>query len=401
MSDRRDGASHPGPHPQSPMRSALHEIASKGIVYGLGASFNGLVSFTLIPFFTHRLTAAEYGRFAIAEVVLNLILVLLGLGMNVAILARYPSVPPEERRRFFGGLLSFMLVAIVVLEAAFLMLALRWGTTIASVLDMRMFYLIAAISAIETIWLVFATLYRAEGRAWRYIGASVFQASAGLVATVWLIRRLGYRDDGILIGRLMGDAALLAIVLLPQMMRYSFGGGLSTGKDLLRIGLPLIPATFSSMWVLTSPRYLIEWYGSVADVGVYAMSSKLAGVIQILFIQPFAMAWMVSLFTIYRRPDAGRIYARVLTYYIVLGTTFALALGPLGRVVVPVLAHQRFPLSTGIMLVVALAQVAAGLMYPLNIGPYVLEETRKMTPVFVASSVLITILGIVLVRRWG
>src|SRR2546425_2938489 len=167
------------------------------------------------------------------------------------------------------------------------------------------------------------------------------------------------------------------------------------------IGLPLIPATFSTMWVMTSPRYFSEWYGSISHVGVFAMSSKLAGVMQILFIQPFAMAWMVSLFTIYRRPDAGRIYARVLTYYIVLGTTLALALGSLGRVIVPTLAQERFPLSTAIVLVVALAQVASGLMYPLNIGPYVLEKTSKMTPVFVASSVLITILGIVLVRQWS
>ena len=75
------------------MKSALRELTSKGLVYGLGASFNGLVSFLLIPFFTGRLSATEYGRYAIAEMVLNLILVLLGLGMNVAILARYPNVP--------------------------------------------------------------------------------------------------------------------------------------------------------------------------------------------------------------------------------------------------------------------------------------------------------------------
>src|SRR2546425_68252 len=266
--DRPDGASLPEPRPQSHMRSALREIAGKGVVYGLGASFNGVVGFILIPFFTHRLTAAEYGRFAIAEMVLNLILVLLGLGMNVAILARYPSVPPEERRAFFGGVLSFMLVAIVVLEAVFLTLALQWGTVIASVLDMRMFFLVAAISAIETVWLVFATQYRAEGRAWAYIGASAFQASVGLVATIYLISRLGYREDGILIGRLIGNAALLAIVLLPQIVRYPLGNGFATGKDLLRIGLPLIPATFSTMWVMTSPRHFIEWFRSISDVGV-------------------------------------------------------------------------------------------------------------------------------------
>src|SRR5689334_23267894 len=88
------------------LKDALAELAGKGLVYGIGASFNGLVAFILIPFFTNQLTAAEYGRYAIAEAVLNLILVLLGLGMNVAILARYPSLPPAERDGFFRSILT-------------------------------------------------------------------------------------------------------------------------------------------------------------------------------------------------------------------------------------------------------------------------------------------------------
>ena len=81
--------------------------------------------------------------------------------------------------------------------------------------------------------------------------------------------------------------------------------------------------------------------------------------------------------------------------------TLALALGLAARVVVPAVAHQAFPLSSAIVLIVAVAQVASGLMYPLNIGPYVLEQPAKQVPVFVASGILITIVGIVMVRWWG
>src|SRR5207244_8457909 len=117
---------HPTP---SGMKSALGELTIKGLVYGLGASFNGLVGFLLIPFFTGRLSAAEYGRYAIAEMVLNLILVLLGLGMNVAILARYPSVPLAEREGFFGSILTFMLLWTMAFEAVFLGVARWFGAT--------------------------------------------------------------------------------------------------------------------------------------------------------------------------------------------------------------------------------------------------------------------------------
>jgi O-antigen/teichoic acid export membrane protein len=386
---------------RSGLKHALGELAGKGLVYGIGASFNGLVSFILIPFFTNQLTAAEYGRYAIAETVLNLILVVLALGMNVAILARYPSVPPEDRDRFFGSVLTFMLLWMIAFEAAFLVLAWLFGATAAPPLSMPFFALIAAISLLETLWLLFATLYRAKGSAWRYIGASALQAGIGLVATLYLITRSDYRDEGILVGRLIGGIAVLGTVVLPQLGRYRLTTQLAPARRLLKIGVPLIPATFASMWVLTSPRLFIQWYGNVADVGMFAMSSKIAGVTQLLYIQPFAMAGMVSLFTIFKRPDANRIYARVLTYYVLLGATLALTVGLLAQAVVPRIAHQAFPLSSAIVLTVALAQVAAGLMYPLNIGSYVMEKTGRQIPAFVASGVLITVAGIAMVRVWG
>ena len=383
------------------MKSAIQDLAAKGLIYGLGASFNGLVSFLLIPFFTHRLTAGEYGRYALAEMVLNLLLVLLGMGLNVAILARYPRIPPVDRSRYFGSIISFTLLSTGVCEVLFLALARVFGASALPLLPMRILMLVAGISAVETIWLIFATLYRAEGRAWTYISASALQALTGLLATVYLIARMGFRDEGILLGRFTGDVGLLVLVLIPQMRKYPLTARLAPARELLRIGLPLVPATFSTMWILTSPRYIIQWFGGLGDVGTFAMSSKIAAVVQLFYIQPFAMAWMVSLFTIYEREDAPRVYARVLTYYLLAGLGLALTVALAAQALVPSLAEKAFPLSAAIVLFVALAQVASGLMYPVTIGPYVLEQTGRITPVFLFSALLMTGIGTVLVRLWG
>src|SRR5574342_549452 len=125
------------------MKSAIQDLAAKGLIYGLGASFNGLVSFLLIPFFTHRLTAGEYGRYALAEMVLNLLLVLLGMGLNVAILARYPRIPPMDRSRYFGSIISFTLLSTGVCEVLFLALARVFGASALPLLPMRTLMLVA------------------------------------------------------------------------------------------------------------------------------------------------------------------------------------------------------------------------------------------------------------------
>ena len=383
------------------MRVVFRDLAAKGAIYGLGSSLNGLVGFLLIPFYLHQLQAAEYGRYAIAETWVNLLGVVLGLGFNVSLLAVYPQKTPEERPRFFGEVLTFVLWSTVVIELLFLgayaVAHSRWGAGVSP----GMARLVAAVSAVEALWLLYATLYRAEGWAWRYVVASFLQLAVGLVATILLIALGGYREEGILLGRLIGDLAVCVAVLAMPGGRVPLRWRPSAVASTLRIGIPQIPATFANLWVLMSPRLFVDWFGSKADVGVFTISTKIGGVLSLILVQPFARAWMVSLFQVFERPDARRVYGRVVTYYVLVGAMLAAVTGLAAYAVVPLLARETFPVSAAIVLVMAMATVASGLMYPLNIGPYVTGRTTLQTPVFLASGVLVSVLGAVLTRAYG
>jgi O-antigen/teichoic acid export membrane protein len=382
------------------MKAVFKDLLGKGLVYGLGSSLSGLAGFILIPFFIHHLSAIEYGRYALAEMAINLLLVMLVMGMNVALLSRYPRVSDEaDRRELVGSLFTLLLLIVVGIEGLYLSLSLA-GLALLPELRAEMLLLVVAVSATEVIWVLFATLFRAQGAAWRFIVVSVGKLVCGLLATVWLIVQFEMHEEGILYGRLAGNA-LMFLLLLPQLWHYRPRLNLRPTLDLARIGLPLVPATFATMWVSMSPRYFIEWFGDTAAVGVFAMSSKIAAIITLLFVSPFAMAWMVALFRIYQREDAQRIYARVLTYYCLFGTVMALALVLVSPLITLLLGKQEFPLSPDIITIMALANVASGLMYPLTIGPYVKEKTIRMVPAFVFSGVLSLVVGALMTRWWG
>ncbi|MGK2907970.1 MAG: lipopolysaccharide biosynthesis protein [Desulfuromonadales bacterium] len=382
------------------MKAVFKDLLGKGLIYGLGSSLSGLAGFLLIPFFIHHLSAAQYGRFALAEMVINLLLVVLGMGMHVALLSRYPRLADEvEKRTLVGSLISFLLLVAIVVVGLYLALSYS-GLPFFPELSSEMLLLVAAVSATEMAWLLFATLFRAQGAAWRFITISVAKLVCGLVATVLLIIYIGMREEGILYGRLAGNA-LMFILLAPQLWHYRPRFNLRPAIDLARIGIPLIPATFATMWISMSPRYFIEWFGDTAAVGVFALSSKISAVLSLLFVSPFAMAWMVALFRIYQREDAKRVYARVMTYYCLVGTTMALALGLISPQITVLLGKEDFPLSPSIITVMALANVASGLMYPSTIGPYVKEKTRSVIPVFLFSGILSLVLGTVMTYWWG
>jgi O-antigen/teichoic acid export membrane protein len=383
------------------VKAILGELLRKSLVYGLGASLNSAVGFVLIPYFVERLQAAEYGAYAIAEMVLSLLLIPLGLGFNVSVLARYPQVGPSDRRRFVGGAIGFLLVSTSATVAVFVTAFLALRRLGLHELSTDTVLLVAGIGALETLWMLVATVFRAEGWAWRFIAASLVQVLASLASTIFFISYVGMRGNGILAGRLMGDVIVCAFVVLPVALHSKPRWDRATWGPLLRIGLPLMPATLASTWILMSPRYFLLWFATQADVGVFAMSAKVAGVLSIGFVQPFAMAWMVLLFQIARRPDAQRVYGRVLTYYVLVGGGLACALSLAGQIIVPFLSREAFPLSTTVLSVMALATVASGLMYPVNIGPYVREQTGLMSPTFVMAGVLVTGLGGLLTWLFG
>src|SRR5262245_53535096 len=166
------------------MRSILKDLISKGLIYGLGLSLNSFIGFVLIPFFTRYLRADEYGRFALAEMLLNLLLTTFGLGLNVALLSRYPKITPEDRSEFMSSVFSFMLLSTLGMDSIFIVVMTLWGYRFLPSLTSEMFLLVGGIAAIETVWLLFATFFRAEGFVWRYITISLAQVVIGLSTTV-------------------------------------------------------------------------------------------------------------------------------------------------------------------------------------------------------------------------
>jgi O-antigen/teichoic acid export membrane protein len=382
------------------MKAVARDLLGKGLVYGLGSSLNGLVGFVLLPFIIHYLTPAEYGRYAIAEMIVNFLLVFLGLGMNVALLARYPKLEAAERRPFVSSVFGFMLLTTAAIQGVFALFVVLAGRRLFPYLTFEDYALIGAISAAETIWLLFATLFRAEQSAWKFIATSITQVSLALVITVVLIARFGLRESGLLYGRLCADVLVL-LVLAPQFVRFPPKFKVAPAVKLSRIGIPLIPATFASMWVVMSPRFFLERLGDPSVVGSYAIDSKLAGMVSLLFVQPFGMVWVAALSHIARRDDAKAIYSRVITYYTLLGGLAALVIGLLAPFIAGLLGKQDFPLSPGVIMLLAVANVCSGLMYPLTIGPYVCEKTGRMVPVFFAAMVLSIVIGWPFVWMWS
>ncbi len=389
----------PPPPGEPAARAVVIELIKKGVVYGLGASLNGLVGFLLLPFIIHRLDSLEYGRFALAELLLNFLLVLCGLGLGSALLARYGKLELEARRELVASVLALVLVATLAIEGVFAVFAWLLGPSLFPELAWSHYVLVGAIALVETVWLLFAAVYRARGTAWRYVALQLVQVAVSLALTIVLIARCGLREHGLLIGRLGADAVVV-LLLAPELVRHR-PRDLGPARALARIGGPLVLAAFSAMFVAMSPRMVLEQLGDARMVGSFAVDARLASIVSIGFVQPFGLVYVAAIVHIAKRADARALFARIATYYVALGGVATIAVGLASPWIAHTLGKHEFPISASAITWLAASNVAAGLIYPLTIGPYVLERTRDVIPVYTIAAVLAIGLGWVAIAHAG
>lgn len=382
------------------MNEQLKEALSKGAIYGLGGSLNGLVALLLVPFFVRCISPAEYGVVAVAEMLLAILLICCGLGINVALLSRYSLVKQSERRQLLRSLLSVILLIAPIISFGFVACAWSFQEQIIPGVTSEMLIIVGVLAILETIWLLFATQFRAEGWAERFVGLSLINSLVGLLATVILIVHFNLKGEGILYGRLVGDVVTLA-VLSRAIIKDLPIRNLSPGIEVARIGLPLVPAAIASLWITMWPRYALATMGTPDEVGVFVMSMKVAGLVQLLLVQPTALTWHVMIFRIAKQAEAPKIFAGFVTFYIALSLSLVCMLSLLSPTIANYLGTREFPLSSTVIVISSFGFAFLGLSYILNIGPYLLEKTRSVLVPYAIAAGVSTASGMLLIPWLG
>ena len=162
--------------------------------------------------------------------------------------------------------------------------------------------------------------------------------------TVALTVTLVVALDGGARGYLAGNYAASVVVLLGLwwMLRGRIGlrPELSLGP-LLRFGVPTVPADATVFALNVVDRAYILRSQSAAAAGLFALSVKLAtGVI--LAVRGFQLAWSPLAYSIDDDREAGRFYAAVTTWYVVVIGFVVAGLTLLGRWIVRLLAAPEY-----------------------------------------------------------
>jgi len=360
---------------------ALDMIKRSGI-YALGAMANPLIGLVLTPFLTHYLSSADYGALAVLNTVNALVSAITELGLSSAFFRAYNGDYESPRDRLAVLSTSIILLSLVSIPIAIaMMITAPWLSEFffKSPSFSEPVRFTALVIILGNLTLPGMSWLRAEKRAVLYTALSITNLLLVLGTSIVLVGVQHMGLDGALLAKGVGYAAIvvctLPIMLVLAGRRHSLHLRADIVRNLLSFGVPIIFGDMAA-WVLqVSDRYLLSFFGSLAQTASYSVAYALGGALAPVILAPFGLAWVPVMYAIAKREDATRIFQLVFRWWsiVLLFATFALSL--LSTFVLEILFPPTYHSAEPIIPIIALSTLFTGIFYIFMIGINICRKT--------------------------
>jgi O-antigen/teichoic acid export membrane protein len=350
--------------------------------YFVGTAITAAVGFLSVPLLLRLLGQTEFGRWALVEPVLLIgsQAALLGANWGVFKLISHDGLDAQSTYRYIlrSGWLPVLIVALI---SALVLSIMEF-----SIYDSAYLFLVVSIDAL--LLLALATL-RASHSSLAFAGTQVVRglvliivllaATYGLlnvdVVGSFLLARLATAIAALCVGIWLINR--IHVTAERPVDQTEMVADLSTYKEAVRYGLPMLITALLTMILDFAGRYLVAHYLNIDLLAQYVVYTKLVSAVSLLVVTPFSLWWAAERFRRLRDNDGGR------SYFPMVASAFLIVLlaaaGSLWLVFAPLLNLYApgVPNYPEVIALLLLGVVFAGMAYPLNIGLLNEGKTHK------------------------
>ena len=224
--------------PAPPANEATRGVLGRGSLYTVATAAPALAALAVLPLVTRLLSAVEYGVVAVVLVVVQVGLILLGLGLGAAV-TRTAVIEAHGAERAAALVLQGAACG-VVLGAVLAATGPLWGRPVLGVpWSAAQAWAVAAAAAGSVVILVQSWL-RGADRVGAYVGLGLVANLGGPLVGLVLVAAVAPRADLYAVGLAAGQAAA-ALAGLALLVRAPRGRRAGVLRDGLRVGLPTLP----------------------------------------------------------------------------------------------------------------------------------------------------------------
>lgn len=329
---------------------AMTSAFQQALLYGSSIALMKGISLLMLPFITHQLPTAEFGKLEIITSIAAIGSILVGLGLEDA-LYRFVGACKEEntlesqskanseRKKTAARIFTLtLMVALVMLPLSWL-LAQWLDSYVPAGLTTYQLRLVLMMLALEGCIAVPLGWLRMQNYALTFFSIAVGRAFFHAAITVAMLL-MGRGIDGVL------EAGVIAAVLQALLLTYlqikqtglSFSGQLT--QQSLIYSLPIMASGLMAFTMNGLDRWVLAEISSLEQVAQFGIAAKFALAV-VLLLQPFGMWWMPKRFTVLYGKQ-GQQKATDITCY---GLSIAMLIAIVVAISAPIAISTLFPAS--------------------------------------------------------
>lgn len=385
------------------IRQQLGRLAKNSLIYGVGQVLNRFISFLLLPVFTSYLTPTDYGVISILGLVVFALTPVFSLGFGTATGICYYEGNNQERKETTIWTAFILLVGSTSILAV---LGIVFGRQISWLAfltpDHDYLVTLSLLSTALSILVMPFTLYlQFEEKVKTFVTLTTISTLISIGVSVMMVVVLEKGIQGLIEGRVIAQAAGLALYLLPVVPKLKFRFRWRLSKELLRLGAPLIPA-FVFLFILQQVnKYILQWFGGLEVVGVYSVGYNI-GLVMGLVVAGFTNAWYPYFMSfIDKKDEACTLFGRILTYYVFGFGTLSLFFYACAKPVVMIMTQPEFHEAYKVVGLSATAQFLIGVFSLLLPGMYFAKEVKYQSLVQAAAAFITVGLNFLFIPLFG
>lgn len=362
----------------------LKRLGTDTAIYGVSTIVGRFLNFLLVPLYTNVLLPEDYGIVTYLYSLIAFMTVIYAYGMESAYFKYSSTLELGTPQQNYSTAFLSILGSSIILSTGVIVFHSSIGSVIniPDHLESLLLYT-AGILAFDAIAIIPFAALRSERKAKLFASIKVLNMAINLILNIILIVILQKGVQGIFISGFVASVFTF-IMLIPTMMRnfrFDFSGSLY--RALLKFGLPTIPAGLASMAIQVIDRPILRALTDDATVGIYQANYRL-GIFMMLIVSMFDYAWRPFYFTVAKEPNAREIFARVLTYLLLLMSSVFLILTFFIEDIVKIsffgrhIIHPDYWSGLNIVPIVLLGYLFLGVSTTLSAGIYIEKKTQYL-----------------------
>lgn len=283
------------------MKSMFKKLAGNTLIFAIGNSTTLLISFFMVPIYTHILSTSAFGLSDLINTTVNMLLPVISFNIFTAVFRWALDEENDKKEIFSNGSVLTIIGIIISLIAGIIIYFIR----------IQYWWIIGYYLGILLLLNHFQNFARGIGFVRIYAMSGVVISTVNVISNVILMIIYDFGLNGYLMSLIISNfCGVMFLFFSGKYWRFWDKNLVSKNgiKEMLVYSLPMIPNNFT--WWLTNDvgRLIILAFVGPSGNGLFAIANKLPSLLSTGFTL-FQNAWQISAVETSKHRDVSKIYS--------------------------------------------------------------------------------------------